>query len=151
MKNRFDPQIFVAAQDSCVDRVREELASGRKQSHWMWFMFPQIAGLGSSPIAKMFALAGLAEARTYLAHPLLGRRLRELTGIVMAAPHGDAEQIFGHVDALKFCSCMTLFRIVAHDEKLFDAALEKFFAGRVDPRTVEILRKAEDLPAGWPP
>jgi uncharacterized protein (DUF1810 family) len=146
MTDRFDPQMFVAVQGGCIDRAREELAQGRKQTHWMWFMFPQIAGLGSSPIARRFGIAGLAEARAYLAHPLLGPRLKELTAIVIASGQDDARRIFGHVDALKFCSCLTLFRVAEPDEELFRKALEKFFAGREDMRTLEILRDAGDLP-----
>jgi len=146
MTDRFDPQMFVAVQGGCIDRAREELAQGRKQTHWMWFMFPQIAGLGSSPIARRFGIAGLAEARAYLAHPLLGPRLKELTAIVIALGQDDARRIFGHVDALKFCSCLTLFRVAEPDEELFRKALEKFFAGREDMRTLEILRDAGDLP-----
>ncbi|MEJ0046437.1 MAG: DUF1810 domain-containing protein, partial [Rhodospirillales bacterium] len=151
MTQRFDPAIFVTAQRDCIDQVRAELAGGTKQSHWMWFVFPQIAGLGSSPTAQRFALPGLQEARAYLAHPVLGDRLRQLTGLVLAAPHGDAVRIFGPVDALKFRSCMTLFRLAAPEEKLFSAALEKFFAGRDDPRTVAILRDTDDWPSGWAP
>jgi uncharacterized protein (DUF1810 family) len=145
MANRFDPQIFVAVQGGCIDRVRDELAQGHKKTHWMWFIFPQIAGLGSSPIARRFEIAGLAEARAYLAHPVLGSRLRELTGIVMASRQDDARRIFGAVDALKFCSCLTLFRVAAPDEDVFRAALEKFFAGCDDERTLAILRHAGDL------
>jgi uncharacterized protein (DUF1810 family) len=146
MANRFDPQMFVAVQGGCIDRVREELAQGRKQTHWMWFMFPQIAGLGSSPIARRFAIAGLAEARAYLAHPVLGSRLKELTAMVIASGQDDARRIFGHVDALKFCSCLTLFRVAAPEEDLFRVALEKFFSGCEDERTLGILRDAGDLP-----
>jgi len=146
MAARFDPQMFVAVQGGCIDRVREELAQGRKRTHWMWFMFPQIAGLGSSPIARQFAIAGLAEARAFLAHPVLGPRLKELTRIVIGSGQDDAVRIFGHVDALKFCSCLTLFRLAAPDEEIFGAALEKFFAGRDDARTLEILRIAGELP-----
>jgi uncharacterized protein (DUF1810 family) len=146
MASRFDPQMFVAVQRGCIDRVREELTQGYKQTHWMWFMFPQIAGLGSSSTARRFEIAGLAEARAYLAHPVLGPRLRELTAIVIASGQDDAQRIFGHVDALKFCSCLTLFRAAAPDEDLFRAALEQFFAGREDVRTLEILRDAGDLP-----
>jgi uncharacterized protein (DUF1810 family) len=146
MADRFDPQMFVAVQGGCIDRVREELAQGRKQTHWMWFMFPQIAGLGSSPIARRFGIAGLAEARAYLAHPVLGPRLRELTAIVIASGEDDPRRIFGHVDALKFCSCLTLFRLAAPQEELFHAALEKFFAGHDDERTLQIMRDAGNLP-----
>ena len=127
---------FVDAQNGVFEAARAELRNGRKASHWMWFVFPQIAGLGHSPMARRYAIASLAEARAYLAHPVLGRRLRELTEIVIAQPQRDAHTIFGDIDAVKFCSSMTLFN-AAEPEGVFAQALDRFFAGQRDPATLE--------------
>ena len=106
----FDLERFVSAQADVIERVRAELQRGRKQSHWMWFVFPQLAGLGSSPMANRYAIASLAEARrAYLVHPLLGARLRECTELVLAIDGKTAHDIFGAPDDLKFRSCLTLF------------------------------------------
>lgn len=131
---------FVAAQDSCYERVRQELITGRKKSHWIWFIFPQIAGLGSSSMAKRFALDSLDEARRYLHHPVLGIRLLECTRLILAIPDQHIDQILGYPDNLKFRSCMTLFALAAPEEILFRTALEKHFQGIKDPLTTEILK-----------
>ena len=131
---------FVEAQAPVYDRALVELKAGRKQSHWMWFVFPQIAGLGRSPMAQHYAIQNLAEARAYLAHPLLGARLRECTQAVLDIEGKSAHDIFGSPDDLKFCSSLTLFAQAAPDEKLFRAALDKYFNGEADPLTVEKLR-----------
>ena len=130
---------FVTAQDAVYDQVLRELAAGRKQTHWMWFIFPQLAGLGSSSMAQKFAIDSLAEAQQYLAHPVLGQRLRECTRLMLAAPHDDVSAILGYPDNLKFRSSMTLFAIAAPDEYLFDEALAKFFGGQRDPLTIGLL------------
>ncbi len=122
----FDLQRFVAAQTPVIDQVRAELAAGAKRSHWMWFVFPQPAGLGYSTMSRTYAISGTPEAAAYLRHPVLGPRLRELTAIVNAVQGRAAEQIFGGVDALKFRSCMTLFAAVAPDEPVFRQALDKY-------------------------
>ena len=127
---------FVDAQNGVFETARAELRSGRKASHWMWFVFPQIAGLGHSPMARRYAIASFAEARAYLAHPVVGRRLRELTEIVIALPPTDARTIFGDIDAVKFRSSMTLFDAVEPDG-VFNRALERFFEGGRDPATLE--------------
>jgi uncharacterized protein (DUF1810 family) len=127
---------FVEAQQGVFETARAELLRGRKASHWMWFVFPQIAGLGQSAMAKRYAIVSLAEARAYLAHPLLGGRLRELTAIVAALPQSDARTIFGDIDAMKFRSSMTLFD-AAEPDSLFADALTKFFAGQRDPATLK--------------
>jgi len=116
-----------------------ELQAGRKQTHWMWFIFPQIAGLGTSHMAQRFALASQAEARDYLAHPILGPRLLECTRLLLAAPHDDISAILGYPDDLKFRSCVTLFAAVAPDEPVFQEALTKFFHNKPDPRTIDLL------------
>jgi uncharacterized protein (DUF1810 family) len=135
----FDLQRFVDAQDGVIDRVREELRRGRKASHWMWYVFPQIAGLGHSPMAQRYAISGRAEAEAYLAHPVLGERLRELTAIVTAVPGKTAHEIFDSPDDMKFRSCLTLFAAVAPGEAVFRYALERFYSGEEDPATAAQL------------
>jgi uncharacterized protein (DUF1810 family) len=121
-------------------RVLDELRSARKRSHWMWFIFPQIAGLGSSPMAQEYAISGRDEATAYLQHSTLGLRLRECTALVNAAPPGtDVDAIFGYPDDLKFRSSITLFHAVAPDEAVFGNALDRFFAGRPDEATLRLL------------
>ena len=134
-----DLQRFVDAQDPVIDRVRVELGRGRKTSHWMWFVFPQVAGLGSSSTARHYALSGLDEARAYLAHPVLGARLRECAGLAAAVEGGGAADVFGYPDDLKLRSSMTLFARAAPDEPVFTAVLDRFFDGEPDPRTLALL------------
>jgi uncharacterized protein (DUF1810 family) len=132
---------FVAAQDGgTYDRALGELRAGRKTSHWMWFVFPQVAGLGSSPMAQRYAISGLHEARAYLAHPVLGARLRE-SAQALAELEGprSAEEVLGGVDALKLRSSMTLFHRAAPDEPLFARVLERYHGGEPDPATDERL------------
>ena len=129
---------FVEAQAPVYDKALAELKAGRKQSHWMWFVFPQIAGLGHSPMAQHYAIQNLAEAQAYLAHPVLGASLRECTQAVLNVEHRTAHNIFGAPDDLKFRSSMTLFAHAAPDENLFRAALEKYFDGE-DPLTLREL------------
>ncbi len=139
-QDSFALERFVAAQAGVIDRVLDELRAGRKQSHWMWFIFPQLAGLGRSPTAAHYAIASLDEARTYLAHPVLGARLRACTQLVLDVADKSAHAIFGSPDDLKFRSSMTLFAAAAPAEKLFADALEKYFAGRPDNAKVDRLR-----------
>ncbi len=129
----------LAAQDPVWPAVEAELAAGTKTSHWMWFVFPQLAGLGRSATSRRFAIADLAEARAYLAHPALGPRLREATDLVLRHRGADPEAILGPVDAGKFRSCLTLFAAAAPDEPRFGAALEAFYGGAPDPRTLALL------------
>ena len=131
---------FVEAQAPVYDQALGELRAGRKQSHWMWFVFPQIAGLGHSVMAQTYAIQSLEEARAYLAHPLLGSRLRECCRAVMDIEGKSAHEIFGSPDDLKFRSSMTLFAHAAPDERLFRATLEKYFDGEADALTLEKLR-----------
>ena len=139
--DQFDLDRFVRAQDSgdTHTQVLTELRRGRKVSHWMWFVFPQLAGLGRSGIAQLFALSGVAEARAYLAHPVLGARLRECCEVVLGIESSSAERIFGSVDAMKLRSSMTLFNRADPEEPLFTAMLDRFFDGRGDARTHELL------------
>ena len=137
----FDLERFVTAQEvgGTYQQALAELRAGRKTSHWMWFVFPQIAGLGRSPTALFYAIASAAEARAYLAHPLLGPRLRECTHAVLAQRGRSAEAIFGGVDAIKLKSSMTLFEAVAGDPAQFASVLEAFFDAERDPATLMLL------------
>ena len=140
MTDPYDLQRFVVAQRHSYDDAVAELRSGRKTTHWMWFVFPQIAGLGHSPTARTYAITSLAEARAYLAHPVLGHRLRECTSILIALPDGPgrtAEQIFGGIDAMKLRSSMTLFLHADPGEKVFRQVLDKYFGSAPDPATEE--------------
>jgi uncharacterized protein (DUF1810 family) len=139
MPEHYDLDRFVAAQAPVYARACDELRAGRKASHWMWFVFPQIAGLGSSPTARFFAIASLAEAAAYLRHPLLGSRLRECTNLVNRIEARSAFDIFGSPDDLKFRSSMTLFKEATSDNGPFQQALDRYFAGEPDRRTLEIL------------
>jgi uncharacterized protein (DUF1810 family) len=129
----------VDAQAPVYERVRQELKVGRKQSHWMWFIFPQIAGLGQSPMSIRFAIASLDEAKAYLAHRVLGARLRECAQLTLDAEAKIARDIFGSIDEIKFRSSMTLFGRAAPDEDLFQRCIDKYFAGASDPATLEKL------------
>jgi uncharacterized protein (DUF1810 family) len=135
----FDLERFVTAQDEVYKTVLAELRAGRKQSHWMWFIFPQVAGLGRSEISQKYAIGSSDEAAAYLAHPVLGPRLRECANLVLAIEDRSAHEIFGSPDDRKFQSSMTLFSDVAPDEAVFQACLDKYFDGRADPATLEHL------------
>ena len=129
-------QRFLNAQSSIYNDVLAELRSGQKQSHWMWFIFPQIHGLGRSPTAVKFAIKSRAEAEAYANHPILGVRLRECTALVNAIENRTASQIFGYPDDLKFHSSMTLFASTTTNAQPYLAALHKFFDGKLDPQTL---------------
>ncbi len=139
MDDPFDLERFVEAQASVYGDVLAELRAGRKRSHWMWFVFPQIAGLGFSFMARRFAIASLAEAKAYLAHPVLGARLRECTALVNAVQGRSVDEIFGSPDNMKFRSSMTLFAEAANDKAIFEEALRKYFGGEKDAATLERL------------
>jgi|ERR1700730_6169602 uncharacterized protein (DUF1810 family) len=132
-------QRFIDAQHTIYGQVRDELQAGQKESHWMWFIFPQIRGLGTSPTAQKFAITGMDEAKAYLNHPLLGVRLRECTQLVNAVNGRSIEDIFGYPDHLKFHSSMTLFAHISCGDKLFTSALTKYFHGELDRKTLEQL------------
>jgi uncharacterized protein (DUF1810 family) len=133
----YDLQRFVDAQNPVYARVCAELEAGQKRTHWMWFIFPQVAGLGRSATAMKYAISGADEARAYLAHPVLGERLRCCTKLVNRIDGRTAEEIFGPVDAMKFRSSMTLFAKVAEENEAFEAALQKYFGRVYDERTQE--------------
>jgi len=140
MQDRFDLQRFVSAQQGVYEQARAELREGMKRSHWMWFVFPQVRGLGSSAMSRRYAIASLEEAAAYLEHPVLGPRLRECTALVLQAEGRSIDRIFGSPDDMKFRSCMTLFdRADRAPERIFGAALQKYFGGATDPQTLERL------------
>jgi uncharacterized protein (DUF1810 family) len=135
-------QRFIDAQDGAYETALAELRAGQKQSHWMWFIFPQFAGLGHSPTAQYYAIASLGEAGAYLEHPLLGRRIRQCVEAILPwSVRRSAEEILGPVDAVKLRSSLTLFDQV-HPESLFAAGLAAFFAGQRDERTLAFLKIA---------
>jgi uncharacterized protein (DUF1810 family) len=139
MSDPYDLQRFVDAQNPVYVKVCSELRDGRKKSHWMWFIFPQIEGLGSSQMACKFAISSLAEAAAYLEHPVLGPRLVECTRLVNRVEGRPIEQIFGRPDDLKFRSSMTLFARASADNQVFVDALQRHFNGEFDPATLERL------------
>ncbi|HEY1862389.1 MAG TPA: DUF1810 domain-containing protein [Roseiarcus sp.] len=138
MADPFDLERFVEAQAPVYDEVRGELKAGRKQSHWMWFIFPQIAGLGQSPMSIRFAIASLDEAKAYLAHPVLGARLRECARLALEVGK-SAREIFGSIDEMKFRSSMTLFARAAPADDIFQRCLDKYFGGSADQATTARL------------
>jgi uncharacterized protein (DUF1810 family) len=140
MTDPFDLNRFVDAQAPVYRRVIDELRQGRKQSHWMWFIFPQLAGLGHSAMAQRFAIRSRDEALAYLGHAVLGPRLRECTALVNAVEGRTIREILGSPDDLKFCSSMTLFA-EACTEPAFAAALAKFFGGKPDRKTLDLLAR----------
>ena len=136
MPDPYDLQRFVDAQAPIIDQAVAELEAGRKRSHWMWFVFPQIAGLGRSVMAQRYALGSLEEARAYLAHPVLGARLVRCVGVVNGLGGRTVREIFGSPDDLKFHSCVTLFALAEPEETLFRKALDRYFGGQLDAATV---------------
>ncbi len=141
MRDPFDLDRFVQAQEPVMAAVRAELAAGRKRSHWMWFVFPQLRGLGRSPTAQHYGLAGRDEAVAYAAHPVLGPRLVECTRLVNAVDGRTVHDIFGSPDDLKFHSCMTLFASLPDADPAFAAALAKYFDGTADRLTLDLLAR----------
>ncbi len=140
-----DPNLirFLDAQDQIYDQVVEELAKGRKETHWMWFIFPQLAGLGRSGMAQRYAIRDLDQAKRYLADPILGRRLRQVVKLLMDLKGKSAFEILGSPDDLKLRSCLTLFREAASedtDRSLFTKALDQFYRGEADRRTLDLPR-----------
>jgi uncharacterized protein (DUF1810 family) len=143
MTDPYDLDRFVIAQDPVYGRVCAELTAGSKASHWMWFIFPQLRGLGRSAMAERYGIAHRAEAEAFARHPVLGPRLRECTQLVLALSTRDAHGIFGSPDDLKFHSSMTLFADVARDEPCFAEALSRYFGGQHDARTLQLLRQGQ--------
>jgi uncharacterized protein (DUF1810 family) len=141
MGSGYELERFVQAQDAggTHDQALAELRAGRKTSHWMWFVFPQLAGLGRSPTAQRFAISSLEEARAYLLHPVLGPRLRESAEALLSVHGRSAEEILGGIDAMKLRSSMTLFVRAAPEESVFDQVLDRFFGGEQDEATLALL------------
>ena len=139
MEDRYHLQRFIDAQNPVYESVCAELRNGRKEGHWIWFIFPQLQGLGRSQMAMAFGISSREEAEAYLKHPVLGPRLRECARLVNLVEGRSISQIFGYPDDLKFRSSMTLFASVALDNQVFKAALQTYFAGQPDPVTLERL------------
>jgi uncharacterized protein (DUF1810 family) len=143
-RDPFDLDRFTQAQEPMIAGVRAELRAGLKQGHWMWFVFPQLRGLGQSSMAQHYGIASLAEARAYLAHPVLGPRLRECCELMLALPPtATAHEGLGSPDDLKFRSCLTLFSLAASEDRLFHRCLDRFYSGRPDPRTLELCGRMD--------
>lgn len=143
MADPYHLQRFVDAQQLQYQQALAELRSGRKRTHWMWFIFPQLQGLGRSAMAQRYAISGRAEAEAYLQHPLLGPRLLACTEAMLGHHRNSAQQILGSPDDLKFHSCMTLFAHVAPDSAQFEQALQAFFDGHPDPATLRLLSSGD--------
>ena len=141
MADTYNLQRFVEAQQPVIDSVLAELRQGRKYGHWIWFIFPQLKGLGHSANSDFYGISSVDEATAYLHHPVLGPRLIECTQLVNAAGRHSAEDIFGDIDAMKFRSSMTLFAKATPDNQIFVGAIDKYFAGEFDPLTVAYLQR----------
>ncbi|MGN6266950.1 MAG: DUF1810 domain-containing protein [Ginsengibacter sp.] len=133
-------QRFIDAQRSDYETALSEIKRGRKQSHWMWYIFPQIQGLGFSATSKLYAIKNLKEAQAYLNHPLLGKRLKEITDALINLPSNNAHEIFGSPDDVKLKSSMTLFASLPGADPVFESALKKFFKGEKDAKTLSIIK-----------
>ena len=141
MEDIYNLERFIKAQAGIYETAVYELKNGHKTSHWMWFIFPQIKGLGFSSMSIQYSISSRPEAEEYLNHPILGSRIRECTRIVLSIDNLSAKQIFGSIDELKFRSSMTLFNYVQTNENIFELVLAKYFKGQQDNRTLEILKQ----------
>ena len=130
---------YVSAQARDYDDALREIRSGRKRSHWIWYIFPQLDGLGYSPTAQYYGIRDLEQAKDYMAHPVLGPRLVEISGALLSLPGSNPSAVMGYPDDLKLCSCMTLFELAAPDEPVFGRVLEKYYGGRRDRMTLNLL------------
>lgn len=140
MNANHDLSRFVSAQEGRYEMAYAELANGRKRSHWMWYIFPQLSGLGFSPMARRYALSGLEEAKAFLAHPLLGTRLVHISALLLSLETNKPTEIFGFPDDIKLRSSMTLFALARPEEPVFQQVLDRFFGGDKDPLTLRLLR-----------
>ena len=138
----YDLSRFLEAQNNSYDTALREIRAGRKRSHWMWYIFPQIQGLGYSAMAQHYAIRDLGEAREYLQHPVLGPRLIEISEALLSLDESDPRRVMGSPDDLKLRSCMTLFQSAAPDQPVFGKVLDKFYGGQPDGRTLEILSRS---------
>lgn len=137
----YDLSRFLEAQNNSYDTALREIRAGRKRSHWMWYIFPQIRGLGYSVMAQHYAIRDLGEAREYVQHPVLGSRLIEISEALLSLDESDPMRVMGSPDDLKLRSCMTLFQCAASDQPVFGKVLDKFYGGRPDGRTLEMLNR----------
>jgi uncharacterized protein (DUF1810 family) len=144
-KDPFDLERFVSAQRGIYETAREELSRGAKRSHWMWFIFPQVAGLGTSPMAVRYAITSRAEGEAYLAHPVLGTRLRECARALLDVTGTSAEEVMGRPDDMKLKSSMTLFAALSPPDSAFHSVLGRYFAGETDLRTIEFLAARDSV------
>ena len=141
MADAYNLDRFLKAQEGSYDTVLDELRAGRKRSHWIWFIFPQIAGLGMSPTSQFYAIKSLDEAAAYLRHPILGGRLHECLKALQTLEQTDASQVFGELDATKFRSSLTLFAEADPSDPIVEVALDRWFGGRKDEKTLQLLRR----------
>ena len=142
MKNgNYNLKRFVDAQKEIYDIALKEIKSGGKYTHWMWFIFPQIAGLGSSYSAQKFAISSVEEAKAYMAHPVLGSRLLECSKAILALPAEICPAFLGYIDSLKLCSSMTLFATATPEHKIFQDVIDKFYGGEMDQKTIALLAR----------
>jgi uncharacterized protein (DUF1810 family) len=141
MADPFNLQRFLDAQEQHYGSVLKELRAGRKTSHWMWYIFPQVKGLGGSAMSHEYAISSPAEARAYCDHPILGKRLRECTQLMLDVQGRTLAEILSYPDDLKFRSCMTLFAKTANEPQIFEQALRKYSGGELDHRTLDILKR----------
>ena len=132
---------FLYAQEFCYEKALDEVKNGKKESHWMWFIFPQIIGLGVSDTAMLYSISGIGEAKLYLEHEILGPRLVEITKEVLSLETDDPVEVFGEVDALKLNSSMTLFDYVSDDENVFKEVIDKFYDGQKDEKTLQLIKR----------
>lgn len=132
---------FLYAQELTYDKALDEVRNGKKESHWMWFIFPQIIGLGVSDTAMLYSISGIGEAKLYLEHEILGPRLVEITKEVLSLETDDPVEVFGEVDALKLNSSMTLFDYVSDDENVFKEVIDKFYDGQKDEKTLQLIKR----------
>ena len=143
MEDKYNLERFVSRQKDSYNTAYKELSQGMKQSHWMWWIFPQIIGLGMTSISKEYSIKSIEEARAFLDHPYLGKNLKEICKVMLHIESNDASHVMGYPDDLKLCSSMTLFIEADPEEKLFQQVLDKFFNGRKDSRTLDILKSQE--------
>ena len=143
MEDKYNLERFVSRQKDSYNTAYKELSQGMKQSHWMWWIFPQIIGLGMTSISKEYSIKSIEEARAFLDHPYLGKNLKEICKVLLDTKSNDASYVMGYPDDLKLCSSMTLFIEADPEEKLFQQVLDKFFNGRKESRTLDILKSQE--------
>jgi len=141
MNTAFDLDRFITAQENVYSRALSEIKNGRKESHWMWFIFPQIDGLGFSGMTVKYAIKSREEAVAYLHHGVLGARLREITSALLEVQGKSAREIMGSPDDMKLKSCMTLFALVSDENNIFQAVLDQYFGGKADERTIDLLKE----------